>query len=141
MLGGPADTRRFFWQAWHKHQTGAILEPLERIVVNVLTQHPEYHALFAGDEAQVSEFGLGRAPSDNPFLHLGLHVALHEQLQSGRPVGIREHYQRQKVATGGDLHLAEHRLIGVLADVLWHAQQRGDLPDENDYLAKLERLV
>jgi Domain of unknown function (DUF1841) len=134
----PADARRFFWQAWRKRQAGTPLEPLEAIVVRVIEEHPEYHPLFAGDERQVCAYGTDLPPEENPFLHIGLHLALHEQLQIDRPVGVRAHYQRLKTASGA--HRAEHLMMSVLADVLWAAQRNRSMPDEGDYLARLRQL-
>jgi Domain of unknown function (DUF1841) len=139
-VGEPADARRFFWRTWQRHQAGERLEPLEVIVANVIKQHPEYHRLFAGDERDVCAAGVAQPLEDNPFLHLGLHIALHEQLQSDRPAGVRAHYQRQKIAAGGDEHVAEHRMMKVLAEILFNAQRQGELPDENAYLGELARL-
>ncbi|MSR13891.1 MAG: DUF1841 family protein [Gammaproteobacteria bacterium] len=140
-VGEPAESRRYFWQAWRKHQAGARLEPLEVIVVNVISQHPEYHSLFAGDERSVCEYGVGLVAQNNPFFHLGLHIALHEQLQSDRPAGIRAHYQRQMITLGDNVHAAEHRIMKILTEVLLSAQSKGEMPDEGVYLAELASLV
>ncbi len=130
------ETREFFRATWQKRCAGVLLEPLEALVADVIAAHPEYHALIAdGSPAATPD----QDPAHNPFLHLGLHVALHEQLRSDRPAGLRAEYQRLN-ALAMDEHATEHRLMQVLAEVLWAAQAAGRMPDEQSYLASLRKL-
>lgn len=133
--------RRFYLQAWEKARGRQPLEPLERLIVAVIRLHPEYHALLesAPDDAVAKDYLPGPA-AENPFLHLGLHVAVHEQLAAGRPVGVERIY-RDLAAKLSDAHAAEHRMMECLAATLWHAQRGGDAPSEDDYLACLRRLL
>lgn len=131
--------RRYFLEVWQKLVARTPLSPLEAIIAQVIERHPEYHALLAdGDRVLTRDFG-GDEPAHNPFLHLGLHVALAEQLGADRPPGVRAAHAR--LCAGGDAHAAEHRMIECLAEVLWQAQKHGSLPDEQAYLAALERLT
>jgi Domain of unknown function (DUF1841) len=130
------ETREFFRATWQKRRVGVLLEPLEALVADVIAAHPEYHVLIVdGSPAATPD----QDPAHNPFLHLGLHVALHEQLQADRPLGLRAEYQRLK-ALEVDVHKTEHRLMQVLAEVLWAAQAAGRMPDEQQYLASLREL-
>ncbi len=130
------ETREFFRATWQKRGAGLVLAPLEALVAEVVAAHPEYHALIIeGLSAATPD----QDPAHNPFLHLGLHVALLEQLQADRPAGLRAEYQRLKTLTG-EVHATEHRLMQVLAEVLWSAQSAGHLPDEQQYLAGLRQL-
>lgn len=131
-----AETRRFFRDTWHKRCQGLALEPLETIVAEVVAAHPEYQRALT-EELPDSCFDAD--PAQNPFLHLGLHVALLEQLQADRPAGIRAEFLRLK-ARHEDVHHTEHRLLEVLAETLWHAQSRGVMPDESAYMAKIRCL-
>lgn len=131
-----AETRRFFRDTWRKRCQGLALEPLETIVASVVAAHPEYQSVIEND---LTEAPLGADPADNPFLHLGLHVALIEQLQADRPPGIRAEFQRLR-ASQEDVHAVEHQVLAILAETLWAAQARGAMPDERDYLARLRRL-
>ena len=70
---------------------------------------------------------------NNPFLHLSLHLALREQIATGRPTGIRELHQGLCARTG-DPHEAEHELMECLAEMIWEAQRAQRLPDEAAYL-------
>ncbi|MGD9602097.1 MAG: DUF1841 family protein [Gammaproteobacteria bacterium] len=131
------DTRRFFRDTWRKRCAGLPLEPIETIVADVVAAHPEFHAALAGDLPDVD---YDADPVANPFLHMGLHVALVEQLQADRPHGIRAEFARLK-AGDTTVHDAEHRILTVLAETLWRAQSRGAMPDEAEFLAALRRLA
>ena len=132
-----ASLRRFFKTSWQNRQAGQPLEPLERIVSDIIAQHPEYHAWLdvdALDRDWTAERG-----ETNPYLHMGMHVALAEQLGSDRPAGIREVYQALATAIG-DSHTAEHQMMECLGLVLWEAQRAGRMPDESAYLDCLQKL-
>jgi hypothetical protein len=74
----------------------------------------------------------------NPFLHLGLHLAIREQVATDRPNGIRGIHARLAASTS--VHDAEHLMIDCLAEQLWNAQRTGAPPNEIDYLDKLKKL-
>ncbi|MDE2089809.1 MAG: DUF1841 family protein, partial [Gammaproteobacteria bacterium] len=42
---GRDQIRRLYCEAWRKHRAGETLEPLERLVVEVILEHPEYQRL------------------------------------------------------------------------------------------------
>jgi hypothetical protein len=134
--GNREDSRRFFLACWQKRQSGAALEPLERLVVQVIEAHPEYHdAVKAADHPKA-----GPELAHNPFLHMGLHIALVEQLQTDRPVGIRLEHQRL-CQMERDPHRVEHRMMQVLFEILHEAQARGAMPDEQVYIMRLKQLT
>ncbi len=131
--------RRSFFQAWRKHRNGEALEPLEALIAQVIAMHPEYHALLEADEAdQLDRDYLPELGQTNPFLHMAMHIAIHEQLASDRPAGIRSAYQQQ-LGTHGEAHAAEHRMMECLGEALWQAQRNGQPPDETAYLACLQQ--
>ena len=74
----------------------------------------------------------------NPFLHMGMHIALREQAQSNRPAGIQQLYQ--KLVSGKGQHDAEHAMMDCLGQVLWRAQRDGSEPDQNSYLECLRKI-
>lgn len=132
-------TRRFFYEVWQKACNQTALEGVEQIVARVIGQHPEYHATLS-DVPHLVARDFGRdAPEHNPFLHMGLHIALHEQLAADRPQGIAAEYDRL-VAHATDAHAVEHQMIECLATELWRAQSAGRLPDEQAYLGALRGL-
>ena len=132
-------SRQFFFTVWEKLSRSEVLSPLEAVIAGVIRAHPEYHRVLAqGDSALERDFGGGEA---NPFLHMGLHVALIEQLQTDRPAGMTTLYRQLLVQDGHDVHGLEHRLMEILAAVLWDANQRGAMPDEHGYLTRVRALL
>ena len=77
--------------------------------------------------------------TSNPFLHMGLHLAVRDQLTVDRPPGIRAAFDRV-AKQSEDRHDAEHRVIECLAETLWEAQRDNRLPDESVYLDRVRRL-
>lgn len=122
--------RQVFFEAWEKHQKGMVLTTLEMQVVSVIEVHPEYHGLMEGRETIKS------GETENPFLHLGLHLAIREQVNTNRPEGVRAIYDAlcQRYAP---LEV-EHLMMPILAEQLWMAQREGKMPDERVYLASLK---
>ncbi len=124
------------WRAaWQRHRAGLPLEPLQAQIVDVIALHPEYHALLEDPDGTAMPPG----GTDNPYLHLALHLALREQIGTDRPTGIAA-VHRRLWREAGSLHAADHRMIEVLATLLWDAQRAGRAPDERDYLERLHRL-
>ena len=131
--------RQFFIDTWHKYQAQLPLESLEQIVAGVIAQHPEYHVFLEKTGTALGRDYLPELDETNPFLHMGMHIALSEQLASNRPAGITELYQRL-VAKHHDSHEVEHRMAECLGEALWRAQRDGKEPDEQAYLECLQRL-
>ena len=107
--------RRLYVEAWRKHRAGSPLEPLEHQIVTVIEQHPEYHALL---EDQADALGRDFAPEagqSNPFLHMGLHLAIREQSATDRPAGIAA-IRAQLVERLADPHEATFR-TGQLVEI------------------------
>ena len=141
------ETRSFFYGVWRKILASEALSPLETIVADVIKKHPEYHKTLnpvQSDRLDSSESS-DLANMDNPFLHMGLHIALGEQLQADRPKGVLRVYSQiieNLVATDASgLHEAEHRIMQCLSDTLWSASRNGQAPDENVYLENLQKLI
>lgn len=131
--------RRRYQEAWRKFSAQQPLEPLEAQLAAVIAEHPEYIGwLQSGDAAIAAEF-TPAGGRQNPFLHMGLHLAIREQVSTDRPAGIAA-IHRELAARAGDAHEAEHRMLEPLAEVLWAAQRAGTPPDEQDYLERLRRL-
>ena len=127
--------RQFYLDAWRKYRTQQEIEPLERLIAEVIALHPEYHSLLQSQTLHKDFEG-----ETNPFLHMSLHIAVREQLSADRPPGVRAIYQ-QLLLHKRDNHAAEHLMIEVLAESLWQAQQNGTAPDEQRYLARLQQLL
>ena len=134
-LGASRDAlRKAYTDAWRKHRERMPLSPQEAGIADVVGLHPEYHVLIEDPVAALGfEPGAGSG-EQNPFLHLGLHLAIRDQVSIDRPPGIRE-LHRELAARYGGVHEAEHVLMESLAEVLWQAQRDGRAPDEQRYLA------
>jgi len=141
MFGQDRDqTRQVFIQAWQKQLNNKPLESLEEIIVNIINQHPEYQKLLNNmDKALGAEY-LPENGQTNPFLHMGMHIAIHEQLSTDRPTGIAGLFQ-QLVMQAGDSHHAEHQVMDCLGEMLWLAQREQKMPDEQAYLSCLKKLL
>jgi uncharacterized protein DUF1841 len=131
--------RRRYVAAWKRRVEGLPLEPLDAAIADVIELHPEYQALLADPAALDAAFTVEEGRT-NPFLHMGLHLALREQLATGRPAGIAG-IHAGLARRLGDAHAADHRMLEVLAETLWEAQRAGRPPDEMAYLQRLQRLL
>lgn len=130
--------RQQYLSAWQKHQQGQPLEPLEKMIAQTITEHPEYHTLLTKTEQALSQdFD---PETGNPFMHMGLHIAIQEQLSTDRPPGIRTLYQ-QLLAHYQDAHTCEHQMMQALSETLWQSQQSGSEPDSHFYLNCLQKLL
>jgi hypothetical protein len=130
--------RRRYVTVWQRRLEGLPLEPLDAQIADVIELHPEYQALLLDPEALEAGFAVEEGRT-NPFLHMGLHLGLREQIATRRPPGV-ERIHARLAAKLGDAHEAEHRMIEVLAETLWDAQRAGRAPDELHYLERLRRL-
>jgi len=130
--------RRFFFDAWRQYRQGAALEPLQRMALETIMRHPEYHAMLDRPEDYLDRDYTPESGAMNPFLHLSLHLAIDEQLSVDRPPGIRAAYERL-VGSEGDEHQALHAILECLGETLWEAQRLNAMPDEQAYLACLVR--
>jgi hypothetical protein len=126
--------RLAYAQAWAKHLAGSPLAPLEAQIADVIGAHPEYQRIVSDADTAVGFEQDSALTADNPFLHMGLHLAVREQIAIDRPPGVRD-LQHRLQSRYGDAHLAEHALMEALGEELWMAQREGRAPDETQYLA------
>lgn len=132
------ELRKMYAEAWRKRCDALPLTPLEAQIADVVESHPEYHAEILSDELDKDYTPDGG--KTNPFLHMGLHLGIREQVATNRPAGIRSVYATLTGKTG-DSHIAEHRMIDCLAETLWEAQCQNAAPDERAYLDRLQQLT
>jgi hypothetical protein len=130
--------RAAYRAAWRKWRERVPLQPLEAQIADVIAEHPEYHALLQNDAGVEQDFP-AEGTAGNPFLHMGLHLALREQLATDRPKGIVAVHGRL-ASRLGSAHAVEHRMIEVLASTLWEAQRGGRAADDAIYLERLCQL-
>lgn len=131
--------RNFFFQVWNKMQLRQPLEPMEAIIASVIDEHPEYHQYLEKPAASLEKEFTPEQGNTNPFLHMGMHIALKEQQATDRPAGITAIYQSLLVKYG-NTHEVEHSMMECLAETLWLANRDNKMPDEQQYLQCLQRL-
>ena len=135
-----AQTREVFFRAWRAHREGRPLEGVEKLIVQVVLRHPEYHSILEESDSVRERDYFPETGDSNPFLHLGLHIAIEEQLSIDQPTGIRGHY-RNLLSRHPDEHAVQHRMMECLADMLWQSRQQAAAPSESAYLDCLRRLT
>jgi hypothetical protein len=131
--------RQLFFSAWQKYRTGQPTEPLEQLIGEIIAQHPEYHRELENPDSGLDKDYLPEAGQSNPFLHMGLHISIREQLSVDQPVGITSVYEKL-MHKHNDAHTVEHMMMECLAEMIWDAQRNNTLPDESNYLACLKKL-
>ncbi|HHF7379523.1 TPA: DUF1841 family protein, partial [Legionella feeleii] len=134
------DTRQLFFSSWQKYLQKQPLLPLEQQIVDVILVHPEYHRLLETASPHDSQPYFPELGQTNPFLHMGLHIAIREQISTDRPGGIDSLY-RQLLQKYSDRLVVEHLMMDCLAESLWRAQRSQTFPNEKDYLDALNRLL
>jgi len=134
--GTDRDELRGVWlTAWRRYRAGEVLEPLQAQLVGLIERHPEYHAILEAGEALAGRDWTPESGESNPFLHLGLHLAVRDAVATDRPPGIRAVYDRL-LARAGDDHAAEHELLDALGATLWEAQRSQRPPDAAAWLER-----
>lgn len=137
---GRSSLRRMYVEAWRKHRESLPVEPVEDQVIRVIALHPEYAVILEGGEEALERDYTPEGGQTNPFLHMGLHLAIREQVATDRPAGIAD-VHRGLVQSLGDAHAAEHAMIECLGEALWQAQRSGLAPDETAYVEALRRIA
>jgi len=128
--------RQMYKTAWDKFQQQQNLSPLDMQIVEVIKEHPEYHDFIH----QLEKDFLPELGETNPFLHMGLHLGIREQLSTNRPIGIVAIYKKL-IKSKGSTHEAEHSMIDCLAEAMWSSQANNTPPDESSYLSSLKKLI
>ena len=123
--------------AWRKSEAGEIMSPLEAQIAQVVRDHPEYQEMLTPEAVQ--ESFTPEEGKTNPFMHMGLHLAIRDQVATNRPPGIAVIFKNLAAKTG-DPHVAEHNMLECLAETLWEAQGANAQPDEQKYIERLRGI-
>ena len=142
MFGGQdrGSTRDVFFRAWQAHRAGKPLEGIEKIIVQVVLQHPEYHALLDQPDAVRDRDYSAEPGHTNPFIHLGMHIAIEEQLSIDQPHGVRGCYQAILKRLANE-HNAQHYMMECMNEMLWQANRQSAAFDVSMYLNCLRRIT
>jgi len=130
--------RQFFFDAWRKQRERTPLTGLEPVAVDIMLQHPEYHAVLDHPEPYAKRDYTPESGAANPFLHLSMHLAIEEQLSIDQPPGIKTEFLRIARMLD-DRHAASHAVMECLGEIVWRAQRDALPPDANAYLDCLKR--
>lgn len=133
------ETRQMFFTCWEKYQQNKPLLPLEHEIVQVILAHPEYHQTLESHQKFQQQSYFPELGETNPFLHMGLHLAIREQIATDRPAGINAIYKKLVQKYHEPLAI-EHLMMDQLAECLWRSQKDNLPPDEQYYLAALANL-
>ena len=135
-------SRDFLFEAWRKYRAAGSLTAMDSMAVEVIALHPEYHRMLNDRERYLENFRDRDYPPEfgetNPFLHLGMHIAIREQVSIDQPGGVRGHYEALSVKRGSVL-AAEHEMMDCLAEMIWQSQRNRTAPDAELYLGCLRR--
>ena len=132
--------RQMYIEAWRKRRERVPMEPLEAQIADIIELHPEYQAALDDPERVLDRDYTPEGGQSNPFLHMGLHLAIREQIGTDRPHGIRQSFV-DLAHKLGDEHAAEHQMIEALAEALWESQRAGLPPNEQAYLERIRALA
>ena len=127
--------RKAYCEVWQKHLAGTALSMLEKQLLAVMLEHPEYQRFFEKPAPLNQEFVF----EENPFMHMSLHLGIREQIELDRPPGMRQAWQRL-IAEKRPAHEIEHAMMTCLAKTIWEMQQTGEMPDEAEYVKQLLAL-
>ena len=129
--------RQFFFDTWRKYRQREMLSGMEDMALEVILLHPEYHAMLDDPERYQDKDYLPEMGDTNPFLHMGMHIAIKEQLSIDQPAGIRQRFERLLKETG-DEHAATHQVMECLAEMIWQAQRNRSALDATVYFECLD---
>jgi len=138
MLQNRDDLRQTYFDVWQKMQDGQVLEPMEKIIAEVIKLHPEYHSLLGSPQQAIQQEFSPESGQTNPFLHMGFHIGVREQVINNLPEGIENIHS--KLCRRKQQHEAEHQMIDCLAQTLWLSQHDNVTPDMSLYLECLKKL-
>lgn len=131
--------RHYYFETWKKFKAEAPLTDLERQIVGVIVDHPEYQPLFDQPDKYLDKDYLPEFGETNPYMHLGLHLSLRDQISTDRPAGTQQIFEKLCRRYSGPLE-AEHAMLECLALVLWQAMQTGKEFNIEQYVESLQRL-
>jgi len=130
--------RDFFFESWAKFKQQLPLSDLEKIGLNVIHMHPEYHSILDSPEQFKHQSYFPEMGETNPFLHMSLHLSIFEQISINQPVGITAIYEKIKLKHQ-DEHQTQHDVLDCLAETIWLAQRNNTGLDTEHYLQLLQQ--
>ena len=134
------DVRRFFCGARAKQRDRRPLDAMEAVAADWIAEHHEYHAELDDEAAALAAVYAVEDGRSNPFLHLSMHLSIHEQVTIDQPTGIRQAVELL-AARRGSLHEAHHAVMECLGEMIWTSQRSGLPPDGQAYIDCVRRAA
>ena len=113
---------------------------MQALAARWIDEHPEYHPDLADEAVALQAVYSIDAGRTNPFLHLGMHLSIDEQLAIDQPHGIRQAVTLL-AARKGSMHAAQHAVMECLGAMIWSSQRSGLPPDGAAYVDAVRRLA
>ena len=132
--------RQFFFDTWAKYKQQAPLTDLEKIALQVIQMHPEYHTVLDSPERHQHVQYFPEKGETNPFLHMSLHLSVIEQININQPLTIKAVYD-SLLKKHQDMHLAQHYIVECLAETIWQSQRNSTPLDSAHYTMLLQEKV
>lgn len=131
--------RQYYCEIFAAHERGEAPDAMGKMVLDIILLHPEYHDMLRDTDASLAHEFTAEQGQTNPFLHMGMHLAIREQVSIDRPAGIAAaHAQLAQKAGISD---AEHQIIECLGRMLWESHTQNAPPDEAEYLNCVRKLL
>lgn len=134
------EIRNNYFAVWKKHHDSEALTDLEKQILAVLLEHPEYHYIFNDRDKYLDKDYTPEHGETNPYLHMSLHLAIRDQVSTNRPQGVAELFGQLTKKLGDPLE-AEHTMLESLMGQLWAAMQKGVDFDNESYLEDLRKQL
>jgi hypothetical protein len=134
------DVRTFMFETWRKYRAGSGLHGAEIVLLPIILEHPEYHAVLEDPDTYAARTWHPEGGETNPFMHLSFHLALAEQRAIDQPPGIRAAWTALAEKLG-EPHEADHAVLDCLLEQLWKTQRHGTSFDVQAYLEAVRRLI
>lgn len=131
--------RQVFIEAWRKYNAKEALEPLEQVIAHIIAKHPEYHNQLTDTKTTLDKDYVPEMGQSNPFLHMGLHISIQEQISVNQPSGINTIYE-SLLSKHQDSHEVEHMMMECLAQTIWEVQRNNGVMNEDKYIECLKKL-
>jgi hypothetical protein len=132
--------RQFFFNTWQQFSQQKPLTDLEKIALEVIQMHPEYHAILSHPAQTSQQEYFPEMGETNPFLHMSLHLSVIEQIGINQPIGIASIYESLK-AKHQEAHHAQHDILDCLAETIWQTQRNQRPLDAEHYLTLLNNKL
>lgn len=132
--------RQFYFETWQKHKSGQALLDLEKQILAVILDHPEYQKILNDKMLALTKDFSVELNQPNPFMHMGLHLAVRDQIKLNQPEGIQTLFQQQLVK-GKKAHDIEHQMMDILANQLWQDTQAQQSLNMQIYLDNLKKQL